>query len=102
VDNAVKYSPPDGNVWVTVTQRGGRTQLAVADDGPGIPPGQERRIFERFHRGDEARSGRGAGLGLAIALTIALEHRGGIEAANNATGGAAFLVDLPAVASPVS
>src|SRR6202007_2145342 len=42
VDNAVKYSPPDGNVWVAVTQRGERTQLAVADDGPGIPPGEER------------------------------------------------------------
>ncbi|HTJ35121.1 MAG TPA: HAMP domain-containing sensor histidine kinase [Dactylosporangium sp.] len=97
VDNAVKYSPPEGNVWVTVTPRGERTQLAVADDGPGIPPGQQQRIFERFHRGDEARSGRGAGLGLAIALTIAREHRGGIEAANNATGGASFVVDLPAV-----
>ncbi|MGI5243447.1 sensor histidine kinase [Dactylosporangium sp. CA-139066] len=95
VDNAVKYSPPDGNVWVTVTQRGPRTQLSVADDGPGIPPGEERRIFERFHRAEESRTGRGAGLGLAIALTIALEHHGAIEAANNATGGAAFLVDLP-------
>jgi signal transduction histidine kinase len=97
VDNAVKFSPPTGNVWVTITQRGDRTQLGVADDGPGIRPGEERRIFERFHRGDEARSGGGAGLGLAIALAIVQAHGGAIVAANNATGGASFVVDLPAV-----
>jgi signal transduction histidine kinase len=97
LDNAVKFSPDGGNVWVTVTQRGDRTQLNVTDDGVGIRPGDERRIFERFHRGDESRSGGGAGLGLAIALTIVVAHHGGIVAANNAKGGASFVVDLPAV-----
>ncbi|WP_255780967.1 sensor histidine kinase [Dactylosporangium sp. AC04546] len=96
VDNAVKYSPDGGNVWVTVTQRGPSTQLNVADDGPGIPPGAERHIFERFHRADESRSGAGAGLGLAIALSIVRAHGGAILAANNARGGASFVVDLPA------
>ncbi|MET7396031.1 HAMP domain-containing sensor histidine kinase [Dactylosporangium sp. NPDC005572] len=95
VDNAVKYAPDGGNVWVTVTQRGPSTQLNVADDGPGIPPGAERHIFERFHRADESRSGAGAGLGLAIALSIVRAHDGTILAANNARGGASFVVDLP-------
>ena len=91
----MKYSAAGGNVWVTVTQRGDRAQLNVTDDGTGIPPGAERRIFERFHRGDEARTGAGAGLGLAIALSIVDAHGGTIVAANNATGGASFVADLP-------
>ncbi len=95
LDNAVKYSAAGGNVWVTVTQRGDRAQLNVTDDGTGIPPGAERQIFERFHRGDEARTGPGAGLGLAIALSIVDAHGGTIVAANNATGGASFVADLP-------
>ncbi|MEU0561181.1 HAMP domain-containing sensor histidine kinase [Dactylosporangium sp. NPDC006015] len=95
LDNAVKYSATGGNVWVTVTQRGDRAQLNVTDDGTGIPPGAERQIFERFHRGDEARTGPGAGLGLAIALSIVDAHGGTIVAANNATGGASFVADLP-------
>ncbi|MET7418558.1 HAMP domain-containing sensor histidine kinase [Dactylosporangium sp. NPDC005555] len=95
LDNAVKYSTGGGNVWVTVTQRGDRAQLNVTDDGTGIPPGTERRIFERFHRGDEARTGPGAGLGLAIALSIVDAHGGTIVAANNARGGASFVADLP-------
>jgi two-component system, OmpR family, sensor kinase len=95
LDNAVKYSAAGGNVWVTLTQRGDRAQLNVTDDGTGIPPGAERQIFERFHRGDEARTGPGAGLGLAIALSIVDAHGGTIVAANNATGGASFVADLP-------
>ncbi len=101
LDNAIKFSADGGNVWVTVTQRGDRAQLNVSDDGTGIRPGDERRIFERFYRADEARSGGGAGLGLSIAMTIVQAHGGAIVAANNATGGASVVADLP-LFSPTS
>jgi signal transduction histidine kinase len=93
-----------GRVWVAVTQRGERVHLTVADNGTGLPPGSEQRIFERFYRADESRSGGGAGLGLAIAAWIVREHAGEIVAANNDSGGATFSVDLPAapVATPVT
>jgi len=74
--------------------------LTVADNGTGLPPGSERRIFERFYRADESRSGAGAGLGLAIAAWIVREHGGEIVAANNDSGGATFSVDLPATPPP--
>jgi signal transduction histidine kinase len=99
LDNAVKFSADGGNVWVTVTQRGDRAQLNISDDGSGIRPGDERRIFERFYRADEARSGGGAGLGLSIGLRIVELHGGTIVAANNATGGASFVADLPLFSS---
>ncbi len=106
LDNAVRFAghrgPGDGHVWVAVTQRGERVHLTVADNGTGLPLGSERRIFERFFRADESRSGGGAGLGLAIAAWIVREHDGEIVAANNDHGGATFSVDLPAAPlSPV-
>jgi two-component system, OmpR family, sensor kinase len=97
VDNAVKFTAPGGNVWVAVTQRGDRAQLHVDDDGVGIPPGDERRVFARFYRADAVRSGGGAGLGLSIASWIVTAHGGTILAANNARGGASFVAELPTV-----
>jgi len=99
LDNAVRFAGRTelaGRVWVAVTQRGQRVLLTVADNGTGLPPGSEQRIFERFYRADESRSGTGAGLGLAIAAWIVREHDGEIVAANNDSGGATFTVDLPA------
>jgi signal transduction histidine kinase len=100
LDNAVKFSSDGGHIWVTVTQRADRVLLTVADDGVGIPKGSNERIFERFHRADPARSGAGAGLGLAIAAWIVGQHYGTIVAANNDRGGATFSVDLPVAPSP--
>jgi signal transduction histidine kinase len=88
--------PGDGRVWVAVTQRGQRVHLTVADNGTGLPPGSDKRIFERFYQADESRSGGGAGLGLAIAAWIVREHGGEIVAANNDEGGATFSVEFPA------
>jgi len=98
LDNAVRFtaSAADGQIWVAVTQRGERVQLTVADNGSGLPAGSEERIFERFYRADDSRSGGGAGLGLAIAAWIVSVHSGEIIAANNDRGGATFSVDLPA------
>jgi signal transduction histidine kinase len=95
VENAAKHAPEGGHVWVAVTQRGPVAQVHVSDDGPGLPPGADGQIFERFWRGDASRTGRGAGLGLAIAGTIVRAHRGTILAANNGKGGASFVAELP-------
>jgi signal transduction histidine kinase len=95
VDNAVKFTKDGERVWVAVTQRGTSTVLTVADEGCGIPAGAQARIFERFYRADESRSGAGAGLGLAIAAWIVREHGGSIVAANNDSGGATFSVEFP-------
>ena len=92
VENAAKHGT---HVWVAVTQRGPVAQVHVSDDGPGLPAGAEKLIFERFWRGDAARTGRGAGLGLAIAATIVRTHGGTILAANNGKGGASFVAELP-------
>ena len=75
VENAVAHAvEPDRAAGV------GRPATAwsvdVLDDGPGVPPGEEEAVFERFHRGDAARSRRGTGLGLSIARTIAERHGG--------------------------
>ena len=100
VDNAVKFTAEGGHVWVAVTQRGAVVQLTVADDGVGLPPGAQQRIFDRFYRADQARSGAGAGLGLAIAAWIVSAHGGTVVAANNDRGGATFSVELPAAPRP--
>ncbi len=95
VDNALRHG--SGDVDVSVGADGGSVVLTVGDRGPGIPPGDETRIFERFHRADPARSGGGAGLGLAIAASIVDSHGGAIAAANREGGGATFVVRLPAL-----
>jgi len=100
LDNAVKFTVDGGQIWMAVTQRGLVVQLTVADDGIGVPVGAEQRIFDRFYRADQARSGAGAGLGLAIAAWIVREHSGAIVAANNDRGGATFSVELPAAPRP--
>ncbi|HEV3234920.1 MAG TPA: HAMP domain-containing sensor histidine kinase [Candidatus Dormibacteraeota bacterium] len=96
VDNGIKHARSDGRVEVTTRLVDGLARLTVSDNGQGIAPDALERIFERFYRPDEARSGEGAGLGLAIARWIAEEHGGTVSAANNPAGGATFTVDIPA------
>jgi signal transduction histidine kinase len=97
LDNAVKHTADDGNIWVAVTSRGpDAATLEVADDGEGIPPGEEMRIFARFHQADPVRR-QGTGLGLSIASWIAHAHRGTITAANNERGGATFTVRISSI-----
>jgi signal transduction histidine kinase len=98
LDNAVKHTAEDGSIWVAVTSRGpDAATLEVADDGDGIPPGEEMHIFTRFHQADPARKQGGAGLGLSIASWIAYAHRGTIHAANNERGGATFTVTISSI-----
>ena len=101
LDNALRHTPAGGTVWVTVTApAAGVAVLQVADDGEGIPAGQEERIFDRFHQADPARRRGGAGLGLAIARWIAQQHGGWVTAGATEGGGATFTVTLAPGSSP--
>jgi signal transduction histidine kinase len=98
--NALQHTPAGGHVSVLVDTVAGRARVSVADDGPGIAPGDHERLFEAGWRGSAARSPHaldvtgGAGLGLAIARGIARAHGGDVTAADG-PGGAVFTVELP-------
>ncbi len=93
--NAVRHTPADGTVRLSAERRGDRLALAVEDTGDGIAPEDLPRIFEPFYRGDRARSGAGAGLGLTLAKRIVETLGGRIIAESTPTEGARFAVDLP-------
>jgi two-component system sensor histidine kinase KdpD len=94
LENAVKYTPPGSELAVAGTRGDDALLFEVADRGPGLAPGEEERIFERFERGDGT-AARGVGLGLAIARAIARVHGGTLTAANRDGGGAVFRLALP-------
>ncbi|MGF1666834.1 MAG: sensor histidine kinase [Acidimicrobiia bacterium] len=83
------------DVVLSLSQSDGASILTVSDRGPGIPPGDLERVFERFHRADPARTGPGTGLGLAIARQIVTAHGGTIVVNNRPDGGAEFTVRIP-------
>lgn len=93
VDNALRHGA--GRIVLDATAVGGRTVLSVSDEGPGFPPGFEGRAFERFSRGDEARSSGGSGLGLAIVDAVARAHGGEARARTRPEGGAEVALLLP-------
>ena len=97
LDNAVRHSPPEGRVWLVAYNGGPTTTIAVCDEGPGIPPEEAQRVFERFYRTDHARSARdgGTGLGLAIARWIVDAHGGSIRAEEREPHGCRMVLDLP-------
>lgn len=102
LDNAIKHSPAGGKVRVWSEQSAGWVSIHVDDQGPGIPPGELSRIFERFYQLDKARPGgveRGAGLGLAISREIVRSHGGRLGAQSEPGRGSRFTVQLPVVRS---
>jgi signal transduction histidine kinase len=95
VDNAVKFTKPDGEIELGLRQLDSTALLTVADEGTGIPLDDLGRVFERFYQADPARSNKGAGLGLSIARWIVEEHHGAINVRNNTGPGCTFTVSLP-------
>ncbi|MEX2552210.1 MAG: HAMP domain-containing sensor histidine kinase [Actinomycetota bacterium] len=96
LSNALKHSPPDGPVRVSVKRSGAEAVLQVADEGPGLEPEQAARVFDRFYRVDEARSRTdgGAGLGLSIVAAIVKAHGGRVWLETSPGAGARFFVAL--------
>lgn len=96
MDNATRFSPADGTVRVALDAAGGLYAISISDEGPGIQPEAQPRIFERFYRvADAPRNNDGAGLGLALARWIARAHGGDITLAASSSLGSTFLVVLP-------
>jgi signal transduction histidine kinase/HAMP domain-containing protein len=95
LDNALRHTPPGGRVEVAVGRDDGEATLAVRDTGEGIPPESQPFVFDRFYRGDAAREGRSAGLGLAIARGLAAAHRGSIGLESAPGRGSTFTLRLP-------
>jgi len=96
LDNALEYTPPLGRVRLGMEWKRDCVRLRVSDSGPGVPDGEKKRIFERFHRAERARSNRSHfGLGLCIAAEIVKLHQGKIWVEDGEKGGAVFVVELP-------
>jgi two-component system phosphate regulon sensor histidine kinase PhoR len=96
VENAVNYSPDAATIAIAAARSNGIIRISVADSGPGIPPEDLSRVFERFYRVDKSRSRPGGtGLGLAIVKHLVELHGGEATAENRPEGGARFVITLP-------
>ena len=96
LSNAVRHTPEQTPIEVSLDDHGDEVTLAVRDHGPGLTPGTEEEVFERFWRGDSARGRNdgGSGLGLAIVAAIVSSHDGSYSASSPDGGGALFSISL--------
>ncbi len=99
IENAVRYTPAGSPIEISARVEGEQVSVSVADRGPGIPPVQSERIFDKFYRvldmQREATHPRGSGLGLAVCRGLIAAHGGQIWVENRASGGAVFSFTLP-------
>jgi two-component system sensor histidine kinase KdpD len=100
IENALEHTPTSGVIDVSARAANGEVMVEIADRGPGLPTGMERRVFEKFFRVRPKEASAGIGLGLAICKGIIEAHGGQISATNRAGGGAAFRFTLPRSDSP--
>jgi len=101
LENAAKYTPPGTPLELAAFESEGAILIEVRDRGPGIPPGEEELIFEKFYRGN-SKNVRGAGLGLPICRAIVQAHRGTIQALARDGGGTTFRISLPSESKTAS
>lgn len=98
LDNAYKYGKAEGRVWLSLRRDEGEVQLTVRDEGEGIAPEQQEKIWQRFYQADPSRSGgQGAGLGLSMVEQIARIHNGRMSLSSRPGEGSAFTLHLPEV-----
>jgi signal transduction histidine kinase len=103
IDNALKFAPLNGTVTVATARRpGGAVEIAVSDNGPGIPDGEKSRVSQRFYRGDASRGTPGVGLGLSLVEGVARLHGGTLELIDNEPGLQATLVVSSLMASSLA
>jgi two-component system, OmpR family, sensor histidine kinase CiaH len=98
IENALKYSPKETPLIITLEKKGGLAELNIIDNGPGITDADKKKVFEKFYRlGNEAtKRAKGTGLGLYLCKKIVIRHQGSIIITNNPTGGSIFTVQLKA------
>jgi two-component system sensor histidine kinase MprB len=96
LDNAAKWSPPGEPVYVDVQRMAGLASITVTDSGPGVPESDLERVFERFHRTDDARALPGSGLGLAIVRQVVQSHGGRAWLSRRIEGGTVAHIAVPA------
>jgi len=101
IENAVKYSPDGGRVEVGLESHDNRVRVLIRDEGIGIPPGEEQRIFGKFYRVDPqlSRGVGGTGLGLYISRELVRRMQGRVSVASHEGKGSTFCVDLPLAAT---
>jgi two-component system sensor histidine kinase KdpD len=100
LENAAKYTPPGTTVSISAEAGNEEIVVSVADEGPGLPQGEEERVFDKFHRAAPEGAQSGVGLGLSICKAIVQAHGGSIAAENLPAGGAVFRFTLPVTGSP--
>jgi two-component system sensor histidine kinase KdpD len=100
LDNAIRYTPPGSPIEISARLADGAVTVEIADRGPGLPPGSEQRVFDKFYQAGPRGTRDGVGLGLPICRAIIEAHGGRIWAANRAEGGVAFRFTLPLEGSP--
>lgn len=101
LENAAKYTPAGSHIVLSAQARGAQLCVSVCDDGPGLPPGREELLFEKFTRGERESAKPGVGLGLAICRAIIEAHGGRIAAVASPLGGAGFEFTLPLGTPPL-
>ena len=99
LENAVKYTPAATPLQIAAELQGDAVRITVDDDGPGLPPGREEAVFEKFERGSKEAAAPGVGLGLAICRAIVQAHGGRMHGENRIVdgrvAGARFVITLP-------
>jgi two-component system sensor histidine kinase KdpD len=102
LENAAKYTPIGSKITLAAEVVGDRLSVSVSDNGPGLPPGREEAVFQKFTRGERESATPGVGLGLAICRAIVEAHKGRIVATATRGGGATFTFTLPLGTPPAA
>jgi two-component system, OmpR family, sensor histidine kinase KdpD len=100
LENATRHTPSGTPIEISARHENNSIVIEVADRGPGLPPGDPNRLFEKFYRAGDSKTRTGAGLGLAICRGIVQLHGGKIQAENRTGGGAVFRFSLPLEGTP--
>ena len=96
LDNAIKYTPVNGNVDINLVKDNNNIKIMVTDTGIGIPASDQQRVFDRFFRCDQSRAEEGCGLGLSFSRAVARSHNGDITLTSATGAGSEFVISIPA------